>query len=90
MANLENSSPDESVEQVEVRRQKLGKLKEAGLPVYPNDFRPTVTTAEVLAKFGGLEDEELTRVPQELRLAVRIMGIRKFGKSSFFNFIDGL
>jgi len=88
MANLENSSPDESVEQVEVRRQKLGKLKEAGLPVYPNDFRPTVTTAEVLAKFGGLEDEELTRVPQELRLAGRIMGIRKMGKASFFHIQD--
>lgn len=88
MANLENSLPDESVEQVEVRRQKLVKLKEAGLPLYPNDFRPTGTTSEVLAKFGSLDDEELARAPQELRLAGRIMGIRKMGKASFFHIQD--
>jgi lysyl-tRNA synthetase class 2 len=88
MANLENGSPDESVEQVEVRRQKLAKLKEVGLPVYPNDFRPTGTTSEVLAKFGSLGDEELTRAPQELRLAGRIMGIRKMGRAAFFHIQD--
>jgi lysyl-tRNA synthetase, class II len=88
MVNLESSSPDESVEQVEVRRQKLAKLKEAGLPLYPNDFRPIGTTSEVLAKFGGWDDEELARAPQELRLAGRIMGIRKMGKASFFHIQD--
>jgi lysyl-tRNA synthetase class 2 len=60
------------------------------LPVYPNDFRPTGTTSEVLAKFGSLGDEELTRAPQELRLAGRIMGIRKMGKASFFHIQDRL
>jgi lysyl-tRNA synthetase, class II len=88
MANLENSSPDESVEQVEVRRQKLAKLKEAGLPLYPNDFRPTATTSEVLAKFGNLSEEELSRASQELRLAGRIMAIRRMGKASFFHIED--
>jgi lysyl-tRNA synthetase class 2 len=43
-----------------------------------------------LAKFGSLGDEELTRAPQELRLAGRIMGIRKMGKASFFHIQDRL
>jgi len=88
MADLENSSPDESVEQVEVRRQKLAKLKAAGSALYPNDFRPTATTSEVLAQFAGLGDEELSRASQELRLAGRIMGIRKMGKAAFFHIQD--
>jgi lysyl-tRNA synthetase, class II len=88
MANLEHRSPDDSVEQVEVRRQKLAKLQDAGVSVYPNDFRPTGTTSEILAKFTGLSDEELTQTAQELRLAGRIMGIRKMGKASFFHIQD--
>jgi lysyl-tRNA synthetase, class II len=88
MADLENSATEEFVEQVEVRRQKLAKLKEASWPLYPNDFRPTGTTSEVLAKFGSLSDEELARAPQELRLAGRIMTIRRMGKASFFHIQD--
>ena len=88
MSNTGNSSLEESVEQVEVRRQKLAKLQEAGYALYPNDYRPTCTTADILSKFEGLSDEELTRVPEEVRLAGRIVGIRKMGKASFFHIQD--
>jgi lysyl-tRNA synthetase class 2 len=88
MADLENSSTDESVEQVEVRRQKLARLKEANWPLYPNDFRPSGTTSEVLAGYGSLSDEELANSPRELRLAGRIMAIRRMGKASFFHIQD--
>ena len=88
MSKIENRLLEESNEQLEVRRQKLAKLKAGGYALYPNDFRPTHTTADAFAKLGELSDEELIRAPQELRLAGRIMAIRKMGKASFFHVQD--
>lgn len=75
-------------EQVEVRRQKLAKLKDAGHEIYPNDFQPNHTTAEVIAKFNDHGDEDLPKLAKDIFLAGRIMGIRNFGKASFFHLQD--
>src|SRR4029077_18359086 len=83
MSDTENKPLEESSEQVEVRRQKLVRLKEAGLAVYPNGFRPTCTTGEAIAL-----DDGVIRGQQEIKLAGRIMGIRKMGKASFFHIQD--
>jgi lysyl-tRNA synthetase, class II len=88
MANLENDVSEESVEQVEVRRQKLAKLKDAGHSLYPNDFRPSHTTRDILAGFGSLSDQELADLTSEFQVAGRIMGMRKMGKASFFHIQD--
>src|SRR5215813_841317 len=80
MSNDENNSPETSLEQVEVRRQKLAKLKEAGYSLYPNDFRPSHATGDILTEFAGL--------PSEFQIAGRIMGMRKMGKASFFHIQD--
>src|SRR5437867_2082745 len=74
--------PEDTSEQAEVRWGKLAKLKEAGYPVYPNDFKPTDTAAEVISRFGSLSDEGLAETRREIRLAGRIMAIRYFGKAS--------
>jgi lysyl-tRNA synthetase class 2 len=88
MSNSENSSPEPSVEQVEVRRQKLGKLKEVGGSLYPNDFRPTHTIRDILASYGSLTDQELEALTGEPQVAGRIMAIRRMGKASFFHIQD--
>ena len=67
------ASGEENPEQVEVRKHKLDKLKAAGVPVYPNDFRPTHTAAELLFRYGGASDEELSGAPKDLRIAGRIL-----------------
>jgi lysyl-tRNA synthetase class 2 len=87
MSEFERSPTDDS-EQVEVRRQKLAKLKDAGHRPYPNDFRPSCTTSEVLSQLGHLPDEDLTLAQREVKLAGRIVGIRKMGKASFFHIQD--
>jgi lysyl-tRNA synthetase class 2 len=79
---------EEVGEQAEVRRQKLAKLKDSGHPLYPNDFRPTFTIADLVSKFGASSDAELTSEPDEIRVAGRILGIRKMGKASFFHIHD--
>jgi lysyl-tRNA synthetase class 2 len=79
---------EESSEQVEVRRQKLAKLIEAGYSAYPNDFRPSHTTRDILAEFSSLNGPELAGLSDAFYLAGRIRGIRKMGKASFFHIQD--
>ena len=79
---------DDSSEQMEIRRQKLAKLKAAGQPLYPNDFKPTHTPSEIVSKFEGLSDEELAAARRDIHLAGRIMAIRRMGKASFFHIQD--
>ena len=79
---------DDSNEQVEVRRQKLAKISATGQVAYPNDFKPTRTTAEIHAIFGNLGETELSACSEVIYLGGRIMGIRKFGKAAFCHVQD--
>ena len=88
MSTSEKEFVEEPGEQIEVRRQKLAKLREAGHKIYPNDFRPNHTTAEVISKFNECSEEDLPSVATDIVLAGRIMAIRKFGKASFFHLQD--
>ena len=88
MSDTENKPLEDSSEQVEVRRQKLARLKETGYSPYPNDFRPSHTTHDILSDFGSLSDEELGGLTDEPYVAGRIMGIRKMGKAAFFHIQD--
>ncbi len=75
MSKSENSSPEASLEQVEVRRQKLAKVKETGHALYPNDFRPSHTTRDILADFGRLDEHELAGLTFEFHF-VSVFGYR--------------
>jgi lysyl-tRNA synthetase class 2 len=88
MTDSENNLPEDSNEQIEVRRQKLAKLKEAGGVLYPNDFKPTHSASEIVVKFAGADDEILGSAPQDIHIAGRIMAIRRMGKASFFHLQD--
>jgi lysyl-tRNA synthetase, class II len=88
MSEIEKGLTEEASEQMDVRRRKLATLKEAGLALYPNDFKPSHTALEVVSKFDQQSDDELKAAPVEIRLAGRIMSIRRFGKASFFHIQD--
>jgi len=88
MAENDSNPSETSVEQVEVRKQKLAKLKAAGTVVYPNDFKPTHTASEIIDKFADASDEELAGAPRNLHVAGRIMALRRMGKASFFHLQD--
>lgn len=75
-------------EQMEVRREKLLALKGSGLPLYPNDFKPSHVTSEIINHFGALTDEQLSAQSDPFSLAGRIMSVRSFGKASFFHLQD--
>jgi len=79
---------DETTEQMEVRKEKLQKLKESGHPPYPNDFKPNHLSADIIAAHGALPEDRLAALETEFAVAGRIMGIRSFGKASFFHIQD--
>ena len=81
MADNDHSVFDDSSEQVEVRRQKLAKLRDAGNIVYPNDFSPTHSVQAAIAAAAGVSDEDLHENKRNVCIAGRIMALRRDRKS---------
>jgi len=88
MADNENPLLDDNNEQIDVRRQKLAKLRETGSAVYPNDFKPTHSSADAVRIATDISDEDLHGTPRAVSVAGRIMAIRRMGKASFFHIQD--
>jgi len=89
MAENENHSGlDDSNEQIEVRRQKLAKLRASGAAAYPNDYSPTHSSADAVQLAAEISDEDLHAAPRELAVAGRIVALRRMGKASFFHLQD--
>ena len=70
------------------RRAKLAKLREAG-QAFPNDFLRTHHAADLHARYGGVENEALSKENVEVSVAGRIMLKRVMGKASFATIQDG-
>jgi lysyl-tRNA synthetase class 2 len=82
-------APLESLsEQVRVRFEKLGRIRERRENPYKNGYTPTALAAELAAKFGAKSKEELEASPARASVAGRIMAIRDFGKASFVRIKD--
>ncbi len=70
------------------RKEKAQFLLDAGIPLYPNDFRPSGEIAGVLETHGEKDEESLLREGQTFALSGRIMAFRSFGKATFFHIQD--
>ncbi|MGQ9775886.1 MAG: lysine--tRNA ligase [Thermodesulfobacteriota bacterium] len=72
----------------EQRVRKLQLLKKEGINPFPNDFRVSHTSKEILEHFGTFSEEELQKIETRFYLAGRIIAIRDFGKASFIHIKD--
>ena len=68
------------------RRRKVDALWEAGVNPYPNDYRPSHTSADVVAAYGA--QETIEENPQIFCIAGRIIARRSFGKAAFIQVQD--
>ena len=88
-----NEQDQDEQEQIKARRHKLVQLKlklqAAGLPAYPNDFRPTHTTRAIRDRHEALTQPELEALPEGFSLAGRIRALRPHGKAAFLELHDG-
>jgi len=70
------------------RRKKAEELEALGIPLFPNDFRPTDRAGVIHEIFGHYSDEELARLKEPFRVAGRLMARRDFGKAVFAHLQD--
>lgn len=75
--------PDEALDQRENRIQKLKELRERGIDPFPYSFSLTHSVSDVLKK-----PAEMQASGEKVRLAGRIMAIRKHGKTTFGHLMD--
>lgn len=71
-----------------IRREKLKKLEELGVNPWGERFDRTDTTKSAREKSNEKTNEELDAEHVYVKLAGRIMSLRKMGKASFLNIQD--
>lgn len=79
---------DDLNEVIKNRVSKACDLLDAGVPLFPNDFRKEHAVSWVLEKFGSLEEDALEKQEDVLAVAGRIVSLRSFGKVAFFHLMD--
>lgn len=72
---------------IEIRREKLAKLRQKGNP-FPNSFRREDYADDLHIKYDGKTKEELAQVEINVVVAGRIMMQRNMGKASFVQIQD--
>jgi len=71
---------------VQVRLEKLEKLKKMGVNPYPYSFEVTASSKEIIA---GFQDSEKPEDGKRFSIAGRIMSFRSMGRASFAHINDG-
>jgi lysyl-tRNA synthetase, class II len=87
----ENQSTVESSkvnEQVQVRIDKLARIRERGENPYRNGLTPKSTSADLTHLYQETAKEQLEKDGIQASLAGRIMAIRDFGKAGFYRIRD--
>ncbi len=79
----------EQKEFLKIRREKLDKLREAGVDPYPTRYTFTHTATEIKSKYGDKTAEQLEHKPVSVRVSGRVMSMRVMGKASFIHITDG-
>ncbi|MDG6897125.1 lysine--tRNA ligase [Actinobacillus delphinicola] len=70
-----------------VRREKLQKLREKGIP-FPNTFRRDALAADLHKKYDDVDNEALEAESVKVAVAGRIMMRRAMGKATFISLQD--
>jgi len=76
-------------EQFKIRLEKLKKLAEMGIEIYPYGFDQTECFVDIKKEFIDSSAEDLEKTDRTFKIAGRIIAIRKMGKSSFLHLFDG-
>jgi lysyl-tRNA synthetase class 2 len=90
-ANSSESTLDEN-KLIAERREKLSALrqssKQTGLPVFPNDFKPSHRALHLHEQYSSVDAEKLQELGVKVSVAGRMMLKRVMGKASFATLQD--
>jgi len=70
------------------RKQKAEELRQAGVELYPNDFRVQDRLADIKNRYEGKSEEVLEQEKRIFVCAGRIMSMRSFGRATFMHIKD--
>ena len=76
-------------EQSNVRLEKLKKLEELGIDIYPYSFEKSHDFKELINQFKDSSNQELEAAGIIVKIAGRVIAVRKMGKSAFLHLFDG-
>lgn len=77
---------DEEHRLIKERKNKLEDIWSMGVNPYPYKYEPTHKSKDILEKYDSLEKEQVTE--DSVKVAGRIMTLRKMGKASFLHIQD--
>ncbi|MCX7975363.1 MAG: lysine--tRNA ligase [Candidatus Aminicenantes bacterium] len=80
-----DESKEKLTDQEQVRQEKLASLKAKGIELYPYKFAKTHFLDEIVALYGLKSREELENEKIRVKVAGRIMTIRRMGRATFFH-----
>lgn len=83
-----HAARNEFNEVIRSRVEKACTFLDAGLSLYPNDFKKVHGIEEAVATHGGKTTEELAELGEDYIFAGRIVSLRSFGKVTFFHLQD--
>lgn len=75
-------------EQALVREEKMARLAQAGIDLFPHKVEITHSVHEVVSAYASLSKAELEAKKINVVLPGRITSIRKMGRATFFHIID--
>ena len=70
------------------RKEKIKDLRAMGVQLFPNDFRASQTSREIIQGYGDWSAEALQGLEEVFTCAGRIMAIRNFGRAAFAQLQD--
>lgn len=76
-------------EQFKIRLEKLKKLADMGIEIYPYGYDQSDRFVDIKKEFINSSAEDLEKIDRIFKIAGRITAIRKMGKSSFLHLFDG-
>lgn len=79
---------DKETNLIQLRKEKITELKDSGINLYPNDFKPSCSI-KILKRIIEEKPETLGENGNEFYMAGRMMAVNIMGKSSFIRFKEG-
>ena len=88
MNRLSITQEQELSELLQVRREKLDKLRNLGMDPFGHRFERTHLAQDILDQYGDKDNEELEQLAVKVRMAGRVMQKRGQGKAGFAHIQD--
>ena len=88
MSDTKPDRDEQLSEQEAVRREKMRKLAETGVEMFPHKIAMTHSIRDIVEAYTDQSAEELEAAPVRVTVPGRILSLRKMGRAVFFHIND--